>query len=101
MQTAVIFLGKIELQPTDKYWSGDVLPSYGRGPMLEQPAPEGLCRGPTLEQFVKKCNPWEGFTLEKLVEDCVLWDGPHAGASKECGVLPLRRKEQERKCGMN
>ncbi|GAB0188590.1 EH domain-containing protein 4 [Grus japonensis] len=40
--------------------------------------------GPTLEQLVKNCSPWEGLMLEKLVEDCLLWEGPHAGAGGEC-----------------
>ncbi|GAB0177897.1 EH domain-containing protein 4 [Grus japonensis] len=42
-----------------------------------------LCKGPTLEQLVKSCSPWEGFML-KLVEDCLLWEGPHTGAGEEC-----------------
>ena len=40
--------------------------------------------GPTLEQFVKNCSPWEGLPLEKFVKDCLLWEGPHTGAGEEC-----------------
>ncbi|GAB0184744.1 hypothetical protein GRJ2_000939700 [Grus japonensis] len=43
-----------------------------------------LWNGPTLEQFMKNCNPWEGLTLEKLVEDCLMLERPHAGAGEEC-----------------
>ncbi|KAK4823757.1 LOW QUALITY PROTEIN: hypothetical protein QYF61_006053 [Mycteria americana] len=49
-----------------QHWSrllaGPVNP-WGEEPMLEQ--------GPTLEQFVKNCSPWEGLTLEKFMEDSV------------------------------
>ncbi|GAB0189361.1 zinc finger and BTB domain-containing protein 5 [Grus japonensis] len=59
-------------------------------------------KGPTLEQFVKNCSLWEGLMLKKLVEDCLSWEGPHIGAGEQCGgVLPLRRKEQQRQCVMN
>jgi len=40
-------------------------------------------RGPTLEQFMKNCSPWEEPTLQKFVENCLLWEGPHAGAGDE------------------
>jgi len=41
--------------------------------MLEQFVPEGLhpVEGPTLGQFVKSCNPWEGLVLEKFVDNCL------------------------------
>ncbi|GAB0204055.1 AN1-type zinc finger protein 5-like [Grus japonensis] len=45
-------------------------------PWREEPILEQVCwqnrGGPTLEQFVKNCSPWEGLTLEKFVEDCLL-----------------------------
>ena len=28
-------------------------------------------KDPTLKQFVKNCNLWEGLTLEKFMEDCL------------------------------
>ncbi|XP_032535593.1 uncharacterized protein LOC116782749 [Chiroxiphia lanceolata] len=37
-----------------------------------------------LEQFVKKCSPWQGFMLEKLMEDCILWEGSYTQAMPEC-----------------
>ena len=40
----------------------------------------GLRKGPTLEQFMKNCSPWEGRMLEKFMEDCLPWEGHHAGA---------------------
>ena len=40
--------------------------------------------GPTLEQFLKNCSPWEGPMLEHFVKDRIPWEGPHAGAGEEC-----------------
>lgn len=40
-------------------------------------------REPILEQFLKRCNLWEGLLLEEFLKGCIAWESSHTGAEEE------------------
>jgi len=50
---------------------------------------------------MKNCSPWEGPTLEQFVEDCLHGRDLTLDQGQNVGVLPPRRKEQQRQSVMN